>query len=92
MIRGVPRCEVVLEFDASFAETIADTAWHRTQRIEHLDDGGIVFRCTVDGLDEIVWWVLSMGSACRVIEPPELRERVREQASSVAAMYTHASG
>jgi predicted DNA-binding transcriptional regulator YafY len=87
MIRGEPTCEVVLAFDESFAETIADTMWHRTQRIEAREDGGITFRCTVDGLDEIVWWVLSMGSACRVIEPAELRERVRAQATAVAAMY-----
>lgn len=87
MIRGTPSYDIVLEFDASFAETIADTAWHKTQQIEHLPEGGIRFSCTVDGLDEIMWWVLSMGRACRVVSPPELRQRVVEQAWQVATMY-----
>ena len=61
MIRGDTRYDVVIDFDAEFAETISDTHWHATQDIEHHDDGSITFRCSVDGLDEIVWWVLSMG-------------------------------
>jgi predicted DNA-binding transcriptional regulator YafY len=44
-------------------------------------------RFTVDGLEEIVWWVLSYGPHCRVMEPGELRERVRRLQQSAAAQY-----
>jgi predicted DNA-binding transcriptional regulator YafY len=30
----------------------------------------------VDGLDETVWWIMSYGLHCNVIEPAELRVRV----------------
>ena len=87
MMRGETDYRVVVRFDECFSETIADTAWHRTQEIEELDGGGVEFRCTVSGLDEIVWWVLSMGPHCEVIEPLELRERVADAAGRMAARY-----
>lgn len=87
MIRGKDSFDVVIAFDAEFAETIADTHWHATQRIDYHDDGSITFRCKVDGLDEIVWWVLSMGPHCRVKQPKELAARVRELAAKMVASY-----
>lgn len=87
MIRGEPICQVQLRFDPAFAETIADTQWHRTQQVHWQDDGSILLECTVDGLDEIVWWVLSMGPHCQVIQPPELARRVRQLARDTAAIY-----
>lgn len=90
MIRGDTRYRVELLFDAEFAETIADTHWHRTQEVTWNDDGSITFACEVDGLDEIVWWVLSMGPHCRVIQPPELADRVRQLARQTADAYDNA--
>ncbi|MFA9480232.1 helix-turn-helix transcriptional regulator [Phycisphaerales bacterium AB-hyl4] len=87
MIRGEPRCDVELHFDAAFAETVADTRWHSTQQVDWHDDGSITFRCQVDGLDEIVWWVLSMGPHCVVKQPVELADRVRSLAEAVVAKY-----
>lgn len=86
MIRGDERYDVELEFDEEFAETIADTHWHATQTIEWVDDR-IVFRCTVDGLDEIVWWVLSMGPHCVVRSPDALADRVHRLAVAVVDHY-----
>jgi proteasome accessory factor B len=86
MIKG-PRHEVTIRFDADFAETIADTHWHSTQETEWQDDGSLLFKVTVDGLDEIVWWVLGMGPHCRVIEPQELADRVKQLAADVVTRY-----
>jgi predicted DNA-binding transcriptional regulator YafY len=87
MMRGPKRYAVVLQFDASFAETISDTSWHRTQEFEHLPDGSLRFTCNVDGLEEIMWWVLSMGSHCVVKAPAELVERVQGEAQRMLALY-----
>lgn len=87
MMRGTPEFDVELRFDAQFTPTVTETLWHRTQQIEHHDDGSSTFRCKVAGLDEIVWWVLSMGHHCRVIAPAELASRVRELAEQTAALY-----
>ena len=87
MIRGDRRYEVVLWFDPEFAETVADTHWHSTQDVQWHEDGSITYRCEVDGLDEIVWWVLSMGPHCVVRQPQELAQCVRDLASRTAAHY-----
>lgn len=87
MIRGKPRVEVELIFDAEFADTIDETRWHKTQQTDTNPDGSLTFTATVDGLDEIVWWVLSMGPYCRVVRPTELADRVRELARRTAAVY-----
>jgi len=88
MIPGKPECEVELELDATIAETLADTRWHATQEIDELPDGSAIFRCTVSGLDEIVWWILSLGPSCRVNKPKALADRVRDLAKKTAALYT----
>lgn len=87
MIRGDMTYKVELHFDSEFADTLACTHWHQTQTIQWLADNSILFRCEVDGLDEIVWWVLSMGPHCVVKQPPELVERVKELAARVVAHY-----
>jgi predicted DNA-binding transcriptional regulator YafY len=87
MIRGNRKYDVELLFDQEFAETISDTLWHDTQEEEWHDNGSMTFRCKVDGLDEIVWWVLSMGPHCTVKAPKELAQRVRELAARMVALY-----
>lgn len=92
MIRGPRRYKIELVFDSQFADTIADTHWHKTQQVEwNSEDDSITYRCEVDGLDEIVWWVLGMGPHCRVIRPPELVDRVRTLASQTLQQYVAAA-
>jgi predicted DNA-binding transcriptional regulator YafY len=87
MIRGNRTYKVELAFDPTFAETIADTHWHATQEVIWQEDGSILFRCEVDGLDEIVWWILSMGPHCRVLKPKTLANRARQLAQGIVRMY-----
>jgi proteasome accessory factor B len=87
MIRGNKTYNVELSFDAEFAETIADTHWHETQEVAWQEDGTILFRCRVDGLDEIVWWILSMGPHCVIRKPAGLARRVQQLASATASQY-----
>ena len=87
MIRGKKRYDVEIDFDAEFADTIAETHWHPTQEIEVKPDGSMTFRCKVDGLDEIVWWVLSMGPHCVVKKPKALADRVLTLAGEMMANY-----
>jgi predicted DNA-binding transcriptional regulator YafY len=87
MIPGERDYDIEILFDASFAETVCDTLWHRTQRVTRHADGSATVHFTVSGLDEITWWVLSMGAHCRVIRPRELRRRVRAEAQAAARQY-----
>jgi predicted DNA-binding transcriptional regulator YafY len=87
MIRGDKTYKIELQFDAEFADTIADTHWHPTQEVVWHDDGSITFTATVDGLEEIVWWILSMGPHCTVRQPPELAKRVKSLAADIVKLY-----
>ncbi len=86
------RRRVVLRFDATVAETVADTFWHRSQEVEEHDDGSITARFEIDGLDEIGWWALGYGPHCEVIEPAELRTQVAGLAQAAARHYADDAG
>ncbi|MCW5767736.1 MAG: WYL domain-containing protein [Phycisphaeraceae bacterium] len=87
LIPGPVEHDIILRFESPFSETVSDTLWHPTQTIEHEPDGSIIMRLRVAGLDEIVWWVLSMGPSCRVIQPDSLAQRVRDLAMTTARLY-----
>jgi proteasome accessory factor B len=70
------RYDVSLRFSPVMAETVDATHWHPTQQTDWHDDGSLTVRFTIDGLDEIVWWILGYGPHCVVEEPAALRERV----------------
>jgi predicted DNA-binding transcriptional regulator YafY len=79
--------DVKLHVDAAFAENVADTHWHDSQEIKWLEDGSIEASFRVDGLEEIVWWIMGYGPHCRVMEPMELRDRIAKLFAEAAAFY-----
>jgi predicted DNA-binding transcriptional regulator YafY len=87
MIRGDQTFNVTIDFDATVAETVADTNWHPTQQIDDHPDGSITFRCEVDGMDEIVWWVLGYGPHAHLREPRELADCVANLSRATAEHY-----
>jgi predicted DNA-binding transcriptional regulator YafY len=80
--------EIKLRFDAKMAENVADTHWRDSQEIRWLDDGSIEAHFKVDGLEEIIWWIMSYGPHCHVLKPAELIERVRLLQKSAAEQYS----
>jgi len=93
MIRGETRYRIAIRFAPAFADAASETRWHPTQEEEWDHDAGTVtLRFTVDGLDEIVWWVLGYGPGATVLEPPELIEKVRELAQATAGQYARRPG
>jgi len=66
---------------------VAETEWHPTQRIDREPDGSTVLTVEVPDLDEIARWVLANGSSAEVLEPEELRTRVRAMAEGIVAVY-----
>ncbi len=88
MIRGDVTYRVAVRFDLPFADAASETRWHPTQEEEWDHTAGTVtLRFTVEGLNEIVWWVLSYGPGVTVLEPPELIEKVRELLRASAERY-----
>ena len=79
--------EVVLRFDASAAQRVRESVWHRSQRLTALDDGRIELAVTVAGIVEIRPWILSWGDAVEVVAPPALREAVARMVQRAAERY-----
>lgn len=74
--RGATRYDVELLFAPAAAGVVLETTWHHTQRAERHPDGAATVRFVVDGLNEIVRWVVGWSGACRVVRPAELRALV----------------
>jgi predicted DNA-binding transcriptional regulator YafY len=87
MIRGDTRHTVRICFEPDFADNASETRWHCSQQETWDEDGRVTLSFTVDGLEEICWWVLSYGPGATVLEPPELIQRVRDLARATAERY-----
>ena len=87
MIRGETTYEVELKFSPLVGPNVAEVNWHTTQKVRWDDDGAVYFTCTVDGLDEIAWWVLGYGPEVEVLKPADLRRRIAGMARRMLDLY-----
>jgi predicted DNA-binding transcriptional regulator YafY len=86
--RGSETFSVRVWFSVEASPLVSEAVWHRTQTVQRLADGSAVLGFTVDGLEEIVGWVLSWAGQARVLEPVRLHEMVVERLE--AALDLHA--
>lgn len=77
--RGEPTYDIELRFTPEAADAVLETTWHHTQRAKRESGGGVTLTFRVDGLNEIVRWVVGWAGRVRVIKPVELRALVIEQ-------------
>ena len=75
--------EVKLRFCPGIASDVAEVQWHETQTASFEDDGSVVLKFRVDGLNEITWWILSYGDQVEVLAPKALRQRIAQIASRI---------
>jgi predicted DNA-binding transcriptional regulator YafY len=85
-MRFEPAYTVVVHLQASVAPDVREWHGHWMDITDHAD-GSITARFGVAGLDWAAGWVLRQGSAARVLEPPELVERVRAAAEGIVQRY-----
>jgi proteasome accessory factor B len=55
---------------------VKEKQWHESQRITEQKDGSIMMEIKVNNLTEIMFWILSLGKDCKVLEPEELKELI----------------
>lgn len=87
-MRGKRRHRVAVRFSKLVAQNVAEVRWHKTQQVLWNDDGTILFRASVDGLDEILWWILGYGDQAEVLAPDELREDLKRRVEAMRRMYS----
>jgi proteasome accessory factor B len=79
--------DIHLRFGPKVAGNVAEVRWHSSQETTFRDDGSLDFRARVDGIGEILWWILGYGPHVQVLAPEALRDRVAEAAGQVASLY-----
>ena len=74
--RGAKSYEVEVRFTPDAADLVTETTWHPTQSAHRHADGSVTLSFRIDGLEEVVYWVLGWSGRAAVVRPPELREMV----------------
>lgn len=77
---------VVVWLDARIAHIVREYGGDWMALTEH-DDGSVTAYFDANDLNWAAGWVLSYGSLARALEPPELVERVQEEAQRVLSLY-----
>jgi predicted DNA-binding transcriptional regulator YafY len=78
---------VRLRFTGEAVKYVRERTWHPSQALEPDAEDGLLVCLEVSHLREVERWALSWGADCEVLEPAELRERVKEELSRAAARY-----
>lgn len=71
---------VVVRFSAQVADFIREKKWHPSQFLKELANGGVELRLTLSSLNEVERWILAWGGDATVMEPVELKARIRQAA------------
>jgi len=79
--------KVKLLFSAQVAGNVAEVLWHQSQKLAWHNDGRLTFEAEVDGLGEIIYWILGYGDYVKVLEPAVLRQRVVQTAKRMVKRY-----
>jgi predicted DNA-binding transcriptional regulator YafY len=80
--------EVKIRFATGVAGYVQERRWHHSQRIEVQEDGSLILSMTVNHLLELKRWVLSWGSAARVLAPERFRADVARSVQEMAELYS----
>lgn len=84
---GEEEFDIVVQFTPAVAQRVRETNWHASQQLTGTDDGGVRLHIRLPSLLEFEPWVRSWGPEARVIDPPELRDRVAASLRAAADLY-----
>lgn len=79
--------QVVIHFSPRVAGYIVEKCWHESQVVEMQKDGSLIFRVEISGIEEIKFWILGWGKDAVVLEPDDLREKIRLEAQGILRGY-----
>jgi proteasome accessory factor B len=79
LITGKKTYNVVVDLAPAVRADAEARRWHREQEVTRLPNGGVRVQFPITSLREVIAWVLEWGTDAKVIEPPELRQRVIDE-------------
>ena len=84
---GAKTRKAVLRFSPEIARWVSRETWHPDQQSEYDDQGYYVLRVPYSQDTELVMDILKHGSEVEVLQPSELRERVRQRIEAMQDLY-----
>jgi predicted DNA-binding transcriptional regulator YafY len=84
---GEDTYKVKLEFSAYWSDRLMPKQLLDSEKFTEQKDGSVIYEATVNSLDEFAGWVVTRGAGVKVIEPPELKEKVLTLAEGVLKNY-----
>lgn len=84
---NIPPREVRLRFAAAVARSVTESIHHPSQRVEKRSDGGVELCFRLRDTLELESFVLAWGEHVEVLEPVELREKLRQRLENAARNY-----
>ena len=79
--------KVVLEFDAKAAEYVRLRRVHPSQKLSLLNGGRLRMTLNIGNFTQLTSWLLEWGPRVKVLEPPELVERIRTELKLAWELY-----
>ncbi len=79
IMQGKNTTEVTLRFSPKIAPWVSEQVWHHDQRSERDPDGGLTLSFPAADFRELARIVLSYGADIEVVQPPALRDLVRDE-------------
>lgn len=80
MIRSQSEAEeVVLRFAPDAGRWVSEEQWHKSQRVETLADGSVLFTVQVPITPEFINWILYYGAKVSILKPEHLRTQIAEE-------------
>lgn len=86
-MKGKKQYDIELEFNIEGTDQVRPRKWHPSQTMEELPLGCSRVKMHLNSLEEVTGWILSFGTRCRVIGPPELKQKVCDSITGMGQMY-----
>jgi predicted DNA-binding transcriptional regulator YafY len=81
------KVDVVLKFNKDIKEIIKNQVWFPLQKLEEKEDGSVLLTFPVSDFREIESDILRYGYNIEVLQPPQLRERIKDTLLRMYRMY-----
>ncbi len=70
-----------------FSVIVSERVWAQEQEFEWVDSDTIIFSARLNGRQEIIGWILSMGNLAEILEPADLVDDIRQEIALIARKY-----
>ncbi|MBQ7906269.1 MAG: YafY family transcriptional regulator [Spirochaetaceae bacterium] len=79
--------KIELLFDKSINTYILERTWHVNQECYQNEDGSVYLSFMSNQIPETLHWVMTFGSHVKVLNPPELKEKIKAEIKEMKKIY-----